>query len=246
MNTLSIGVVTIFPDVFHALDYSIPQRAQAKQLLALSYWNPRDYSHAKHHNVDDRPYGGGPGMVMAAQPLRDAIHAAKNQLGVSTPVIYLSPQGKTLTQQQMQTWSKQQTLLFVSGRYEGIDERIITTEIDEEWSLGDYILSGGELACMVVIDAISRLLPDAISNPESTVNDSFSQGLLDCPHYTRPAVINNQAVPEVLLTGDHQAIERWRLKQMLGKTWLKRPDLLTQRTLTSLEKNLLEEFKREQ
>jgi len=239
---LKIGVITLFPEMFAALNYGVGGRAINNELLEVNYWNPRDFTHDKHRTVDDRPYGGGPGMLMKVQPLRDAIHAAKAKLGNETKAIYLSPQGQRFSQQTAATWAKTEKLLFIAGRYEGIDERLLQTDIDEEWSLGDYVLSGGEFAAMVIIDAIARLLPGALGHAESALQDSFSNGLLDCPHYTRPDKIDELCVPEVLLCGNHAEIERWRLKQALGKTWLKRPDLLTQKVLTKEEKSLLEEF----
>ncbi|MDH5358902.1 MAG: tRNA (guanosine(37)-N1)-methyltransferase TrmD, partial [Gammaproteobacteria bacterium] len=196
----------------------------------------------KHRTVDDRPYGGGPGMVMKLEPLQKAIYAAKQQLGQQTKVVYLSPQGRKLDQQGLQELATREAMIFVAGRYEGIDERLIEQEIDEEWSIGDYVLSGGELAAMVMIDGVARLLPDVLGDEESAQQDSFMAGLLDHPHYTRPERSSDQTVPEVLLGGDHEAIRKWRLKQSLGRTWIRRPDLLDMDTLTNEQKALLEQF----
>lgn len=242
-EAIRIGVVTLFPEMFQALNFSITKRAQKKNLLKLFFYNPRDFSHNKHLNVDDKPYGGGPGMVMMVQPLRDAILAAKNELGAETPVVFLSPQGKTVTQAMLENQSQEKCLILVAGRYEGIDERLIETDIDEEWSMGDFVMSGGELPAMCVIDAITRLLPNVLGDDESAKQDSFSSGLLDYPHYTRPEKIEGQEVPAVLLGGDHEKIRRWRLQQALGRTWLRRPDLLALKKLAPLEQQLLEEFK---
>ncbi len=231
--------------MFSALHYGISGRALESGLLSLSYWNPRDFSQDKHRRVDDRPYGGGPGMVMQVQPLRASIHAAK-KLQHQAPVIYLSPQGQLLTQQSIRDLAQLPALILVNGRYEGVDERLLDTEIDQQWSIGDYILSGGELASMVMIDAITRLLPGALGHPDSAQQDSFSQHLLDYPHYTRPEEIDGLSIPEILQSGDHAAIARWRLKQSLGKTWQLRPDMLKKQNLTADEETLLAEFINEQ
>jgi tRNA (guanine37-N1)-methyltransferase len=242
-NTKKVGIVALFPEMFTALDYGITGRALQAGLIELNYWNPRDYTDDPHRRVDDRPYGGGPGMVMAAQPLDDTIQAAKRHYQAKSKTIYLSPQGQPLTQQQIAHWADDtQPLVFIAGRYEGIDERLQTLAIDEQWSLGDYILSGGELAIMVVIDAITRLLPGALGDADSAQQESFSRGLLDWPHYTRPEIYRNMRVPKTLLSGNHQAIARWRLQQALGKTWQKRPDLLKRATLSSIEHQLLTEY----
>jgi len=238
---MQIGIITLFPEMFQALSYGITGRAIEKKLLTLNYWNPRDYTLDSHRSVDDRPYGGGPGMVMMMPPLRDAIRAAKQKIA-SARVIHLSPQGKRLTQGDVEKFLTQQQLILVAGRYEGIDERLLETAIDEEWSIGDYVLSGGELPAMVLIDAITRLLPGALGDEESAKQDSFAAGLLDHPHYTRPETIDGQRVPGVLTSGNHKAIERWRLKQALGRTWLRRPDLLAERNLSQEEQKLLKEF----
>lgn len=240
---MHIGVITLFPEMFATLRCGgIVARALERKLLQLSLWNIRDYSQDKHRRVDDRPYGGGVGMVMQVQPLRDCIQAAKKQFQSQPKVIYLSPQGRCLDQAGVQALSQQKHLLFISGRYEGIDERVLQHDIDEEWSIGDYVLSGGELAAMVMIDALTRHIPGALGHENSAVEDSFYQGLLDYPHYTRPEVIDDQAVPNVLLAGHHQAIENWRRKQALGRTWQKRPDLLEKLELTLDQQALLDEF----
>lgn len=238
---MNIALITLFPEIFQALELGITGRAIKNQLLTLHTWNPRDFTEDKHHTVDDRPYGGGPGMLMKVEPLQKAITAARQQLP-NAKVIYLSPQGKSFNQTAAQTFSIEKELIFLCGRYEGIDERLIETEVDEQWSIGDYVLSGGEIPAMAIIDAIIRLLPGALGHDQSAEQDSFSAGLLDCPHYTRPEEINGLKVPEILLSGNHQNISRWRLKQSLGRTWLHRPDLLAQKTLTNEEKSLLDEF----
>lgn len=243
---MQIGVVTLFPDMFDAvIDYGITSRAVDNGILQLKCWNPRDFTSDRHHTVDDRPYGGGPGMVMKIEPLREAIHAARNELEEAC-VIYLSPQGRQLNQNGAVELAARSQLILVAGRYEGIDERLIETEIDEEWSIGDYVLSGGELAAMVLIDAVTRLLPDALGDEQSAQQDSFSDGLLDCPHYTRPEDYAGKRVPAVLMSGNHELIRRWRLKQALGRTWLRRSELLQQRALNDEQQRLLDEFIREQ
>lgn len=240
---MRFGVVTLFPRMFDVLrDYGVTGRALKREIAQLSLWNPRDFARNRHRTVDDRPYGGGPGMVMGVQPLRDAITAARAELGQDCWTIYLSPQGRRLDQPGLEGLAAKKMLLLVAGRYEGVDERLIDMEVDEECSIGDYVLSGGELAAMVMIDGLVRLLPEALGAMASAQQDSFANGLLDCPHYTRPEVINGRAVPPVLLTGDHKAIGRWRLKQALGRTWLKRPDLLKGKVLNEEQHYLLEEF----
>lgn len=206
-------------------------RAIKQKQLNVLYFNPRDYAEDKHRTVDDRPYGGGPGMLMKVEPLAKAIMAAKQvaekSKGKSAKVVYLSPQGQQMKQQLVVNAARQKKdLILIAGRYEGVDERLVDSLIDEEWSVGDYVLSGGEFAALVVVDAITRLLPGVLGDDESAIQDSFMQGLLDCPHYTRPETVNGQQVPAVLLSGDHKAIQRWRLKQSLGRTWLRRPELL--------------------
>ncbi|TVP14951.1 tRNA (guanosine(37)-N1)-methyltransferase TrmD [Shewanella sp. KCT] len=238
-----LGVVTLFPEMFRAVtDFGVTGRAVSNGLLELQTWNPRDFTHDKHRTVDDRPYGGGPGMLMMVQPLRDAIHAAKAAAGDKAKVIYLSPQGRKLTQQGVEELAKSERLILVCGRYEGIDERIIQTEVDEEWSIGDYVLSGGELPAMTLIDSVSRLVPGVLGKQASAEQDSFSDGLLDCPHYTRPESLDGIDVPTVLLSGNHENIRRWRLQQSLGRTLLRRPELFENLALTDEQTKLLAEF----
>ena len=226
-------------------------RAIKQGIIGLTCWNPRDFTHDRHRTVDDRPYGGGPGMLMKVQPLADAINAARQQAGESVKVIYLSPQGQRLNQHKVKQLAlrdaemKDVDFILIAGRYEGIDERLIERYVDEEISIGDYVLSGGELAAMVLIDAIARMLPGVLGDEDSAQQDSFMQGLLDCPHYTRPEDIDGMRVPEVLLGGDHKAIARWRLKQSLGKTWLCRPELLEDTQLHEEQQSLLDEFQQE-
>jgi tRNA (guanine37-N1)-methyltransferase len=239
---MRIDVITLFPEMFTALNTSIIGRALKGQVFSLQLWNPRDFTHDKHGRVDDTSYGGGPGMVMQVQPLRAAIQAAKMADSAKAKVVYLSPQGKAITQADIESFSLMHRLILLAGRYEGIDQRIIDHDVDEEWSLGDYILSGGELAAMVLIDAIVRLLPNALGDPESLSNESFVSGLLEYPHFTRPPEIDGQKVPDTLLSGDHQAIKRWRLQHALANTWLKRPDLLKKRGLSTEENLLLQQF----
>ena len=238
-----LGVVTLFPEMFRAVtDFGVTGRAVSNGLLELQTWNPRDFTHDKHRTVDDRPYGGGPGMLMMVQPLRDAIQAAKAAAGDKAKVIYLSPQGRKLTQQGVEELAKSESLILVCGRYEGIDERIIQTEVDEEWSIGDYVLSGGELPAMTLIDSVSRLVPGVLGKQASAEQDSFSDGLLDCPHYTRPESLDGIDVPAVLLSGNHEHIRRWRLQQSLGRTLLRRPELFENLALTDEQTKLLAEF----
>lgn len=244
---MQFELVTLFPEMFKALtDYGITSRAVKRGQASVRYWNPRDYTHDVHRTVDDRPYGGGPGMVMRVEPLRDALQAARAASGEPVRTVYLSPQGKPLTQAGLQTLAQLPRIVLLCGRYEGVDERLIQSEIDEEWSIGDYVLSGGELAAMVLMDGIIRLLPEVLGDADSAVQDSFMAGLLDCPHFTRPEVIDGCGVPPVLLGGDHAAIARWRLKQALGRTWQRRPDLLAGLVLSDEQRQLLEEFITEQ
>lgn len=231
--------------MFSVLEYGITGRAIQSGLLNVQCWNPRGFTHNKHRNVDDRPYGGGPGMVMMAQPLQDAIQAAKQAAPKKPCVIHLSPQGKHFSQQAAEEMLKRESLILIAGRYEGIDERLLQCEVDEEWSIGDYVLSGGELAAMVMIDVMTRLIPGALGHEDSAAEDSLSSGLLKYPQYTRPENFNGLAVPNVLLSGNHKDIERWRLKQSLGKTWLKRPDLLMKMNLDKFQLELLMEFVKE-
>lgn len=243
--------ITLFPEMFTALTASgITRRAMDRGLYELGFHNPRDFTHDPHRTVDDRPYGGGPGMVMLAEPLAQAIAAARKAQrrahGSGGRVIYLSPQGRRLDQAVVMELAAEPGLVLLCGRYEGVDQRLIDREVDEELSLGDFVLSGGELPAMVLLDAIVRQLPGALNTAGSAQEDSFVDGLLDCPHYTRPESYENERVPEVLLSGNHAAIRRWRLKQSLGRTWLRRPDLLAARALSKTELKLLEEFRQEQ
>lgn len=237
------GVVTLFPEMFDAIScYGVTGRAVKNGLIQMQCWSPRDFAHDKHKTVDDRPYGGGPGMLMKVQPLRDAIHAAKAAAGDEVKVIYLSPQGRRMDHEGMQELASRKKLILVAGRYEGIDERLIEAEVDEEWSLGDFVLSGGELPAMTMIDAVSRLVPGVLGHQDSATEDSFCDGLLDCPHYTRPEHYDERQVPAVLLSGNHKEIRRWRLKQQLGRTWLRRPDMLESLELSTEQKSLLTDF----
>ena len=240
---MRIDVITLFPESMEDLTgLGVTGRAIQEGKVQLRTWNPRDWATDKHRTVDDRPYGGGPGMVMAVEPLASTIRAVRAEQVSGTPVSLMSPQGRSLNQAGVEELADRQGLILVCGRYEGIDERIIESEIDEEWSIGDYVLSGGELAAAVIIDAVSRLLPGVLGDDQSAVEDSFVNGLLDHPHYTRPETAGGQVVPEVLLSGDHEAIRRWRKKQSLGRTWLRRPDLLKDRQLDEESKQLLKEF----
>jgi tRNA (guanine37-N1)-methyltransferase len=243
---MRIQVVTLFPQAFRPLvELGVTGRAITTGEVRLETVDPRDFAKDRHRTVDDRPYGGGPGMVMAVEPLRSAIRDARGRAGVSAKVSLLSPQGRPLTQAVARELAQRQELILVCGRYEGIDERLIELEIDEEWSIGDYVLSGGELAAAVVIDAVTRLLPGVLGDEQSAAQDSFMDGLLDCQHYTRPEEIEGLTVPPVLLSGDHGAIERWRRKQALGRTWLRRPELLRVLELDRESERLLAEFKAE-
>lgn len=244
---MNISVVTLFPEMFTAVSASgITGRAIATGLVSLSFANPREFTQDKHRTVDDKPYGGGPGMLMKVAPLKAAIESAKAAAGPDCEVIYLSPQGIPLTQQILTDLAERPGLVLVAGRYEGIDERLIEHEIDAEYSIGDYVLSGGELPAMVLIDGITRLQPGAVGDNQSVQEDSFSDGLLDHPHYTRPETVDGLEVPAVLLGGNHAEIRRWRLKQALGRTFLRRPDLIERRNLSADEKVLLAEFEAEQ
>ncbi len=243
---MRIDVVTLFPEMVRSMSgYGVTGRAIERGLVELVAWNPRDYTHDRHRTVDDRPYGGGPGMVLKVEPLREAIRAARVAAGSAAKVVYLSPQGRRLDQRGVEALAQRPGMILVAGRYEGMDERLVETEVDEEWSIGDYVLSGGELAAMVMIDALTRLLPGALGDEDSAQQDSFMDGLLDYPHYTRPEVIDGMAVPEVLLGGNHADIARWRHKQALGRTWLRRPDLLEAVQLNEEQRRLLDEFIRE-
>ncbi|MES2917651.1 MAG: tRNA (guanosine(37)-N1)-methyltransferase TrmD [Pseudomonadota bacterium] len=244
-----IGVVSLFPEMFRAITESgITGRAVKNGLVQLECWNPRDFTEDAYHRVDDRPYGGGPGMVMLVEPLQRAIAAARAAAaarGLVPTVIYLSPQGRVLDQAGVRELAAGQALILLCGRYEGIDERLIRREVDAEWSVGDYVLSGGELPAMVLVDAVTRLLPGALGSDASAAEDSFSDGLLDCPHYTRPEVLDGEEVPAVLLSGDHAAIRRWRRRQSLQRTLERRPELLAKATLDKEQQKLLQEIRRD-
>lgn len=240
-----IAVISIFPEMFRAItEFGVIGRAIKNGLIEILCINPRDYTLDKHNKVDDRPFGGGPGMLMMVQPLRDAILEMKKVLP-KAKVIYLSPQGRRFNHQGCAELANFEELIFIAGRYEGIDERIVETLVDEEWSIGDYVLSGGELAAMVIIDAVARLIPGVLGDSESAQEDSFAKGLLDYPQYTRPLEIDGLKVPDVLLSGNHQQIRKWRLKQALGRTYRRRPDLLSNLALTDEQKNLLAQYLKE-
>jgi len=244
---MRFDVVTLFPEmILESSRFGVTGKAIERETVGLSVWNPRDYTQDRHRTVDDRPYGGGPGMVMKYQPLHDAVNDAKqtNQ-HTDCKVVYLSPQGKQITQQLLMEASQVSQLILVAGRYEGIDERFIDTVCDEEWSLGDYVISGGELAALIVIDSITRLVPGVLGDEDSAQQDSYMNGLLDTPHFTRPEQGEMGSVPDVLLSGNHKAIEQWRMKQSLGRTELRRPDLLENKELTTEQKALLKEFRNE-
>ena len=247
--TLRFDAVTLFPETFAAVTASgITRRAMERGLWHLKCWNPRDWATDNHRTVDDRPYGGGPGMVMLAAPLEqaiDAAQAARSAENGPARVIYLSPQGAPLTHRRVTELANGAGAILLCGRYEGIDERLIERRVDEEISLGDFVLSGGEIAAMALMDACVRQLPGALNDDASAIEESFVTGLLDCAHYTRPEQYEEMRVPDVLLSGNHEQIRRWRLKQALGRTWLRRPDLLERRRLSSEEAQLLEEFKQE-
>lgn len=244
-----IGLISLFPEMFRALtDNGITGRAVKNGLVTLESWNPRDFTEDAYRRVDDRPYGGGPGMVMLIEPLRRAIAAARARAaeqGFTPEVVYLSPQGRVLDQAGVRELAARQGLILLCGRYEGIDERLIRREVDAEWSIGDYVLSGGELPAMVLVDAVTRLLPGALGSEASAEEDSFTDGLLDCPHYTRPEVYEGEEVPAVLLSGDHAAIRRWRRRQSLQRTLLRRPDLLQKATLDNEQKKMLADLQQE-
>lgn len=240
---LDIGVVSLFPQMFETLRAGgVTARALAAELLTLEVWNPRDFTTDRHRTVDGRPYGGGPGMVMLVEPLKSAIESAREKLGADAHRVYLSPQGRRITQSDVAALCERKRLLLVCGRYEGVDERLVELAIDEELSLGDFVLSGGEIAAMALIDAMARLLPGTLGHEDSAKEDSFADGLLDCPHYSRPEIVDGRRVPEVLLSGDHAAIRRWRLKQALGRSYLRRPELLKERTLSQEQQTLLDEY----
>lgn len=242
---MRFDIITLFPQMFTALDYGITSRAKENGLITLDFWNPRDYTKDNYHKVDDSPYGGGPGMVMLFEPLQLAIQAARKAGSEPASVVYLTPQGKLLDQNLITNFAAQKRLILLAGRYEGIDERLVEHEVDMEVSIGDYVLSGGELAAMVIIDVITRQLPEALGDADSAKQDSFVDGLLDYPHYTRPEFIDGHNVPKILLSGDHTTIARWRRKQALGRTWTRRPELLTKIELTAADSMLLNEFIKE-
>jgi tRNA (guanine37-N1)-methyltransferase len=240
-----IDVITLFPDmVEQVVNYGVVGRAADRNLMYLQCWNPRDYTVDKHRTVDDRPYGGGPGMLMKVQPLEETIQAVREKNPLAQ-LIYLSPQGKPVNQAMLAKQVGTQSVIFLCGRYEGVDERLIQKEVDQEWSIGDYVISGGELAAMVCIDAMARLIPGALGHEQSAQQDSFSEGLLDYPHYTRPEEYKGMEVPEVLMNGNHQHIEDWREGQSLGRTWQRRPDLLELKVLDDRQQALLNDFKDE-
>jgi len=241
---IRFDVVTLFPEMFAAVTHSgISGRALETGLWSIGLWNPRDFTKDNYRTVDDRPYGGGPGMLMLAEPLEKALDAAKEAGGGK--VVYLSPQGKKLDHEKVMELAGRQAVTLLCGRYEGVDERLIRRRVDEELSIGDYVLSGGELAAMTVIDAVVRQIPGALGGEQSAIEESFVEGLLDCPQYTRPETYEGEKVPEVLMSGHHENIRRWRLKQALGRTWQRRPDLMAARKLSEDERTLLEEFQRE-
>lgn len=240
---MRVDVVTLFPELVSAItSCGVTGRAATRGLLTLECWNPRDFAEDRHRTVDDRPYGGGPGMVMMVGPLRDAIAAARAADQRPVRTVYLSPQGRRLDQAWLADAVARERLLLVAGRYEGVDERLVQAEVDEEVSLGDFVLSGGEPAAMAIVDGLARLLPGALGDEDSAAADSFADGLLDHPHYTRPEVVDGMAVPPVLLGGDHDAIRRWRLGQALARTLERRPELIEQRTLSNEERAMLDEY----
>lgn len=243
---MRIAVVSLFPSMLReAMAHGVLGRAVERDVLEVTYFDPREHTHDVHRTVDDRPYGGGPGMVLKVEPLRDALRAARAMMPAGTRAVYLGADGVPFDQQRAREARDRPGLILVAGRYEGVDERFVECEIDEQWSIGDYVLTGGELPALVVIDAIARLLPGTLGSEESALQESFSDGLLDWPHYTRPISVDGHEVPEVLASGDHDAIRRWRLKEALGRTWLRRPGLLERRGLSSEERALLEEYKLE-
>jgi tRNA (guanine37-N1)-methyltransferase len=247
---MRVDVVTLFPDlVEHASGYGVTGRARERGLWSLGVWNPRDFATDAYRTVDDRPYGGGPGMVLIPEPLTRALAAARNaQLaaGVAAPrTIYLSPAGAKLTHRAVMALAAAPGVVMLAGRYEGVDERLVAREIDAEVSIGDFVVSGGELPALLLIDAMVRQLPGALNDAESALQESFADGMLDCPHYTRPETYDGERVPDVLLSGNHAAIRRWRLKQAIGRTWQRRPDMLATRVLSQDEQKLLDEYRKE-
>jgi tRNA (guanine37-N1)-methyltransferase len=246
---MRFDVITLFPEQFAALTQEgVVARALQRGIASIHLRTPRDYTSDPQRRIDDRPYGGGPGMLMQYAPLRAAIAAAQadaREAGVRSRVAYLSPQGVPLAQAKIAEIAQAGGWILLAGRYEGVDERLIEDCVDEEWSIGDYVLSGGELAAMVVMDAAIRLLPGVLGHADSAGQDSYAEGLLDCPHYTRPEAVGGRRVPSVLLSGDHAAIARWRLQQALGRTWERRPDLLRRRGMNEVERQLLDAYRRE-
>ena len=242
---MRIDVITLFPEmVEQVVKYGVVGRAADQSLINLECWNPRNYTLDKHRTVDDRPYGGGPGMLMKVQPLEETIQAVREK-NPQAQLVYLSPQGKPVDQDMLAKQINTGSVIFLCGRYEGVDERLVQQEVDQEWSIGDYIISGGELAAMVCIDAMTRLIPGALGHEQSAQQDSFSDGLLDYPHYTRPEEYKGMKVPEVLMNGNHRHIEDWRERQSLGRTWQRRPDLLELKVLDDRQLALLNDFKDE-
>jgi tRNA (guanine37-N1)-methyltransferase len=243
---MRIAVVSLFPLMLReAMAHGVLGRAVERDVLEVTYFDPREHTRDVHRTVDDRPYGGGPGMVLKVEPLRDALRAARATMPAAARAVYLGADGMRFDQERAREARGWPGLILVAGRYEGVDERFVECEIDEQWSIGDYVLTGGELPALVVIDAIARLLPGTLGSEESALQESFSDGLLDWPHYTRPISVDGHEVPEVLASGDHAAIRRWRLREALGRTWLRRPEMLERRGLSSEERALLEEFKLE-
>lgn len=240
---MRFDVITLFPDFLRqAMAVGVVGRALGQERIGLECWNPRDYSQDNYRSVDDRPYGGGPGMVFMIEPLRLSLQAARAAQGAASPVVLMSPQGRRFTQGLAREWAGLPGLTFVCGRYEGLDQRFIDNHVDLEISLGDFVISGGELAALTMIDAVTRLLPGVLHTDASAQQDSFMDGLLDCPHYTRPERAPEGSVPEVLLSGNHALIARWRRKQSLGRSWLNRPDLLAKVELSKKDRQLLAEF----
>ena len=244
---MHIDVVSLFPEMVNTIaEFGVVGRAQRNGLVSLGLENPRNHTSDVHRTVDDRPYGGGPGMVMKYEPLAEAIAAAKQRSPAGSPVVYLSPQGRVFDQAVARRYAELPGLILLAGRYEGVDERLIEAQVDEELSLGDFVLSGGEVAAMAVIDAVVRLLPGVLGDDESAAQDSFMEGLLDCPHYTRPEAVDGRDVPAVLLSGDHAEIARWRMKQALGRTYERRPELIEKLDLTDEQRELLDDYLKEQ
>jgi tRNA (guanine37-N1)-methyltransferase len=247
MGLMHFDIVTLFPEMVATIaDFGVVGRARRNGLIDVDLENPRDHTSDVHRTVDDRPYGGGPGMVMKYEPLAGALAAARSRAPEGSPVVYLSPQGRVFDQATATRYAALPGLILLAGRYEGVDERLIEAHVDEEVSLGDFVLSGGEIAAMAVVDAVVRLLPDVLGDDASAAQDSFAEGLLDCPHYTRPEEIDGRRAPEVLLSGDHAEIARWRLKQALGRTYERRPDLIEKLELTDEQRALLDDFLKEQ